>query len=103
MKRIRVMNANGLFGSHIVPDDEVDAYIQDNLKGLDPTEYSIEVDELDNDFDWRLSQVRRSRAMEYPPIGDQLDALWKGGEVAEEMLNKIRAVKLKYPKPTGDQ
>lgn len=38
------------------------------------------------------------RAAEYPPIGDQLDALWKGGEAAAEMLAKVQAVKNKYPK-----
>jgi hypothetical protein len=38
------------------------------------------------------------RASEYPPIGDQLDALWKGGEAAAEMLAKVQAVKAKYPK-----
>ena len=39
------------------------------------------------------------RAAEYPPIGDQLDALWKGGDAAAEMLTKVQAVKTKYPKP----
>ena len=39
------------------------------------------------------------RAAEYPPIGDQLDALWKGGAAAEEMLATVMAVKAKYPKP----
>jgi hypothetical protein len=39
------------------------------------------------------------RQPEYPPIGDQLDALWKGGEDAQEMLAKVQAVKAKYPKP----
>ena len=38
------------------------------------------------------------RAAEYPPIGDQLDALWKGGTEAEAMLAKVQAVKAKYPK-----
>ena len=38
------------------------------------------------------------RAAEYPPIGDQLDALWKGGEAAAEMLAKVQAVKSKFPK-----
>jgi hypothetical protein len=38
------------------------------------------------------------RAAEYPSITDQLDALWKGGDAAEEMLAKVQAVKLKYPK-----
>lgn len=40
------------------------------------------------------------RAAEYPPIGDQLDALWKGGDAAAEMLAKVQAVKTKYPKVT---
>ena len=38
------------------------------------------------------------RRQEYPPIGDQLDALWKGGAEAEAMKAKVQAVKNKYPK-----
>ena len=38
------------------------------------------------------------RQAEYPSIGDQLDALWKGGAEAEAMLAKVQAVKQKYPK-----
>ena len=43
-------------------------------------------------------QYQRDRRKEYPPIGDQLDALWKGGAEAEAMLAKVQAVKTKYPK-----
>lgn len=39
------------------------------------------------------------RRKEYPSIGDQLDAFWKGGDDATAMLAKIQAVKDKYPKP----
>jgi hypothetical protein len=42
------------------------------------------------------------RVLEYPSIGDQLDALWKGGAAAAEMLEKVQAVKAKYPKPEGN-
>jgi hypothetical protein len=45
------------------------------------------------------TKYRSERAIEYPSIGDQLDALWKGGDAAAEMLAKIQAVKTKYPKP----
>jgi hypothetical protein len=45
-----------------------------------------------------VDKVRQSRAAEYPAIGDQLDALWKGGEAAADMLAKVQAVKAKYPK-----
>lgn len=41
---------------------------------------------------------RELRKDEYPSIGDQLDALWKGGEDATEMLQRIMDVKNKYPK-----
>jgi hypothetical protein len=43
-------------------------------------------------------QYKYQRASEYPAIGDQLDALWKGGDFAAEMLAKVQAVKSKYPK-----
>jgi hypothetical protein len=45
------------------------------------------------------TEYQRQRAAEYPPIGDQLDALWKGGEAAAAMLAQVQAVKTKYPKP----
>jgi hypothetical protein len=42
---------------------------------------------------------RFQRASEYPSIGDQLDALWKGGQDAQDMLARIQAVKQQFPKP----
>ena len=42
---------------------------------------------------------RELRAPLYPPIGDQLDALWKGGAAAAAMLEVILAVKDEVPKP----
>jgi hypothetical protein len=44
------------------------------------------------------TEYQRLRRPEYPPIGDQLDALWKGGEAAAAMLAQIQAVKDMYPK-----
>jgi hypothetical protein len=38
------------------------------------------------------------RAQTYPPIGDQLDAIWKGGNDQADMLKQVMAVKNKYPK-----
>lgn len=38
------------------------------------------------------------RQAEYPSIGDQLDALWKGGDAQAEMLAKVLAVKQRFPK-----
>jgi len=53
---------------------------------------------------------KTERAREYPPVGDQLDALWKelnyrrlNGEnltqEADDILGQILAIKNKYPKP----
>lgn len=44
------------------------------------------------------SNYRKRRAQEYPPIHEQLDALWKGGAAAEEMRQRILAIKERYPK-----
>jgi len=43
-------------------------------------------------------QYNEARVAEYPSLGDQLDAIWKGGEAEEEMRAKIMAVKAKFPK-----
>ena len=44
---------------------------------------------------------RSLRADEYPSLGDQLDALWKGGDAVASMLAAITAIKAKYPKTVG--
>jgi hypothetical protein len=54
----------------------------------------------DYEYEQQLSSVQSTRQVAYPSIGDQLDALWKGGDAAAEMLAKVQAVKAKYPKPT---
>jgi hypothetical protein len=59
-------------------------------------EITAEADRLQAEYD--AKEYRRQRTAEYPPIGDQLDALWKGGAAAEEMLATVMAVKAKYPK-----
>lgn len=42
-----------------------------------------------------------SRRSAYPPLGDQLDAVWKGPNHSDyvTMQEKIQAVKSQYPKP----
>ena len=41
-------------------------------------------------------QELRYRA--YPKVGDQLDALWEGGQKQADMKATIDAIKVKYPK-----
>lgn len=66
-----------------------------NLPGPPPTEAAITAALVQMD---RLA-YRDQRQREYPSVGDQLDALWKGGTEANEMNARIEAVKTKYPKP----
>lgn len=42
---------------------------------------------------------RAARLDAYPPIGDQLDAIFQGGAAFEAMRERVMAVKAKYPKP----
>ncbi len=73
--------------------------IEDGFGAFDVQGNKVEVD-MDVVNAWvDPTAYRRQRVAEYPPIGDQLDALWKGGDAAAEMLAKVMAVKAKYPKP----
>ena len=75
----------------------------DDIEWLDteqtqPTVAEIELEVQRLQAEYTAQAYARSRASEYPAIGDQLDALWKGGDAAAEMLAKVQAVKSKYPK-----
>ena len=56
-----------------------------------------ELKRLQTEYDSKNYQ--RLRVAEYPPIGDQLDALFHAGVFPAEMAQKIQAIKDKYPKP----
>ena len=43
------------------------------------------------------------RAAAYPSVGEQLGAIWKGGETEAAMLATILAVKAEYPKPVIEE
>ena len=78
----------------------------DSLSGLEWTgpkprpskqELDIELARLQAEYD--ALEYQRLREPEYPPIKDQLDALWKGGDALDEMKAQVLAIKAKYPKP----
>lgn len=46
----------------------------------------------------RVVDYAAKRVAEYPSLADQLDALWKGGDAAEEMRQTIMAIKEQFPK-----
>jgi hypothetical protein len=70
---------------------------------IDTTAYDKDGNEVAYDKDavnaWiDPNAYKAKRVAEYPSIGDQLDALWKGGDAAAEMLATVQSVKAKYPK-----
>lgn len=78
-------------------------FVSDNLEWMDNSPYPSKTD-IEQEIarlvdEWESTEYQRLRQPEYPSIGDQLDALWKGGDAAEEMLARVQAVKTKYPKP----
>ena len=79
-----------LYPQVVTVDDKAGAFDKDGNK--------VEIDLAAVNAWQDPDAYKYKRAAEYPPIGDQLDALWKGGEAAAEMLAKVQAVKQKYPK-----
>jgi hypothetical protein len=87
------MNHNAIYALYpqvVTVDDTEGAFDKDGNKvGIDLVAVNAWVDP---------NAYKGLRQAEYPSIGDQLDALWKGGDAATEMLAKVQAVKTKYPK-----
>ena len=63
-----------------------------------PTEKAIQdkLKELEDEYD--AQSYARTRKPLYPPIGDQLDDLYKKGAFSDEMAAKIKKVKDDNPK-----
>ena len=76
-------------------DAEKDAWDEDGaVVILDEAKIASEMTKLQLAYDG----LAYSRARIYPPIGDQLDALWKGGDDAAAMKVIIDKVKSDNPK-----
>ena len=70
----------------------------DGARDINGNKIEIDMDAVNAWVD--PNTYKAKRRAEYPSIGEQLDALWKGGEAAAEMLSTVQAVKAKYPKVT---
>ena len=64
-----------------------------------PTDAEIQAEIARLQADYEAKEYQRSRAAEYPAIGDQLDALFHAGVFPAEMAAQIQAVKDAHPKP----
>ena len=81
------------------PDGEADQILQWDAKlGAQPTQEQLDAAWAAKVAADNAIAYQAQRRAEYPAIGDQLDALWKGGDAAAAMLAQVQAVKNKYPK-----
>lgn len=91
---IRILT-DGAWDGYVSGNDDV---LEINWGSINPIDQSIvdqKVAELESA--WTNTQYQRDRV--YPPIGDQLDALFHAGVFPEEMAAQIQAVKDAHPKP----
>ena len=81
--------------------------IHDNVGVFDKDKKSVTLDQAKvnaarKEIDDAAAAVKykTDRAAQYPPIGDQLDALYHANIFPTEMAEKIRTVKDRNPKPS---
>jgi hypothetical protein len=79
------------------PDGSQDSLIPPDFRKLSDEEFTAIQDKAEAD---RIAALSYSdlRAIAYPSMQDQLDAIWKGGAAAESMKAAINAVKTRHPK-----
>ena len=64
-----------------------------------PTQEEIDAEVIRLQATYDAQAYARSRAAEYPSIGDQLDMIYHNGDGGATFQAAIKAVKDKYPKP----
>lgn len=83
---------------HYLEDDSFSHLLPEGSVCITDEDARMAVEEISQAAFDAMSYAEK-RLVSYPPIGEQLDALWKGGDAAADMLARIQAVKLEYPKP----
>ena len=83
----------------ITQDNGSGVYIKE-WRSASPQPSEAEIEEAHNEWqaEYDSQEYARNRATAYPPIGDQLDALFHAGVFPSEMASTLQAVKDKYPK-----
>ena len=95
MKHYKDPNTNEIYAYE--SDGSQDAWIDPRLV-LITEEQATEIRQQKEQEIFNSLSYREKRVMEYPSIGDQLDALFRAGVFPAEMAAQIQAVKDKYPK-----
>jgi hypothetical protein len=71
---------------------------QETITAFDEDGNTVSIDWIQVNAWQDPNAYKHQRVSEYPPIGDQLDALFHAGAFPDDMAAKIQAVKNKYPK-----
>lgn len=93
---ISVGDTNTIESYKVVRDNKIKAQQEEISKKAEEVFKKAEEDKKKAES--QLVSYTTVRSAMYPPIGDQLDSLYHAGVFPEEMANKIREVKEKYPK-----
>ena len=83
--------------SFSLTEDNVVIWKDDNAAEPSTADIEAELARLQADFE--AKQYQRDRKGQYPPIGDQLDALYHAGIFPDDMAAQLKAVKDASPKP----
>ena len=94
---IRNLAPGAEFVSNLITNS-IKEWLSPDITQPSQAEIDVEMTRLLSVYD--AQEYARNRATEYPPIGDQLDALYHGGAFPKEMSDKLKAVKDAHPKPT---
>jgi hypothetical protein len=78
-------------------DGSQDHLISENLIAITQEE-ELSLNQARANQAFSMLSYSEKRKTEYPPIGDQLDALFHAGAFPAEMAARIQAVKDRYPK-----
>ncbi len=95
-KKTRAINSLYPDASFTILNDGTLVSATPEVLNLKEETIKAEIDRLDAED--LKTKYQRDRI--YPPIGDQLDALYHAGVFPKEMSDKLKAVKDAHPKPS---
>ena len=91
------MARHGSTASAVPGSQQVDTTFtaeEETTRDAEEAAYAVKVADYETNH-----KYKDDRKAAYPPIGDQLDALWRGGQDHTDMKAQIDAVKAAHPKP----
>lgn len=100
---VKLVDGSRTWDAPMVTDAWIQEQVDANTFGS-PQDYTMEVIDLDVDYNFLLEQCQRERAQEYPSLTSCVEAIMEAlTEGRSDKLNELAAsrlaVKSKYPKP----